>query len=98
MLTIIIVFKLLSEYSQGVATIVHLLTSPMQKSDNNSRIGFELAKQQLKLHISHRKLEKVDNYSVHKQTTSSDTTQRPPTTAKPGKESLGLAKIHPVYQ
>ena len=92
-----IVFKLLSEYSQGVATMVHLLTSPMQKSDDNSRTGFELAKQQLKLHISRRKLEKVDNHGVHKQTTSSDTTQRPPITVKPGKESLGLAKKHPLY-
>ena len=53
-----IVFTLLSEYSRGAATIVHMLTSLMQKSDDNSRTGFELAKQQLKLHIAHRKLEK----------------------------------------
>ena len=59
-----IVFTLLSEYSRGAATIVHLLTSLMQKSDDNSRTGFELAKQQLKLHIAHQKLEKVDNYSM----------------------------------
>ena len=58
-----IVFTLLSEYSRGAATIVHLLTSLMQKSDDNSRTGFELAKQQLKLHIAHLKLEKMpDNY------------------------------------
>ena len=59
-----IVFTLLSEYSRGAATIVHLLTSLLQKSDDNSRTGFELAKQQLKLHIAHRKLEKFDNYSM----------------------------------
>ena len=52
-----IVFTLLSEHSRGAATIVHLLTSLMQKSDDNSRTGFELAKQQLKLHIAHLKLE-----------------------------------------
>ena len=53
-----IVFTLLSEYSRGAATIVHMLTSLMQKSEDNSRIGFELAKQQLKHHIAHLKLEK----------------------------------------
>ena len=52
-----IVFTLLSEYSRGAATIVHMLTSLMQKSEDNSRTGFELAKQQLKLHIAHRKLQ-----------------------------------------
>ena len=51
-----IVFTLLSEYSRGAATVVHMLTSLMQKSENNSRTGFELAKQQLKLHIAHLKL------------------------------------------
>ena len=51
-----IVFTLLSEYSRGAATVVHMLTSLMQKSDENSRTGFELAKQQLKLHIAHLKL------------------------------------------
>ena len=51
-----IVFTLLSEYSRGAATIVHMLTSLMQKSDDDSRTGFELAKQQLKLHIAHRTL------------------------------------------
>ena len=50
-----IVFTLLSEYSRGAATIVHMLTSLMQKSEDNSRTGFELAKQQLKLHIAHLK-------------------------------------------
>ena len=50
-----IVFTLLSEYSRGAATIVHMLTSLMQKSEDNSRTGFELAKQQLKLHIAHQK-------------------------------------------
>ena len=60
-----IAFTLLSEYSRGAATIVHLLTSLMQKSDDNSRTGFELAKQQLKLHIAHRTLEKdLDKYSM----------------------------------
>ena len=32
-----------------------MLTSLMQKSEDNSRTGFELAKQQLKLHIAHLK-------------------------------------------
>ena len=50
-----IVFTLLSEYSRGAATIVHMLTSLMQKSEDNSRTGFELAKQQLKLHIAHQR-------------------------------------------
>ena len=53
-----IVFTLLSEYSRGAATIVHMLTSLMQKSDDNSRTGFELAKQQLKFHMNYQKLEK----------------------------------------
>ena len=53
-----IVFTLLSEYSRGAATIVHMLTSLMQKSEDNSRTGFELAKQQLKLHIAHLKVER----------------------------------------
>ena len=119
-----IVFTLLSEYSRGAATIVHMLTSLMQKSDDNSRTGFELAKQQLKLHIAHRKLENclVEESSISqptgnrqtmpssimktnlvsvsdddKQTISSDTTQQPPTTAKPEKENLGSAKKHPLY-
>ena len=52
------VFTLLSEYSRGAATIVHMLTSLMQKSEDNSRTGFELVKQQLKFHIAHRKVEK----------------------------------------
>ena len=56
-----IVFTLLSEYSRGAATIVHMLTSLMQKSEDNSRTGFELAKQQLKHHIAHRKLEQSLN-------------------------------------
>ena len=56
-----IVFTLLSEYSRGAATVVHMLTSLMQKSDDNSRTGFELVKQQLKLHIAHLKLEKFSN-------------------------------------
>ena len=45
-----IVFTLLSEYSRGAATIVHMLTSLMKKCDDN-RTGFQLAKHQLKLHI-----------------------------------------------
>ena len=53
-----IVFTLLSKYSQGAATIIHMLATMMQKSEDNSRIGFELAKQQLKLHIAHQKSEK----------------------------------------
>ena len=52
-----IAFTLLSEYSRGAATIVHMLTSLMQKSENNSRTGFELAKQQLKFHIAHQKVD-----------------------------------------
>ena len=60
-----IVFTLLSEYSRGAATIVHMLTSLMQKSGNDSRTGFELAKQQLKLHIAHQTLEKdLDKYCM----------------------------------
>ena len=59
----LIVFTLLSEHSQGAATIVHILTSLMQKSDDNSRAGFELAKQLLKLHLAHQRLENnLDNY------------------------------------
>ena len=59
-----IVFTLLSEYSRGAATIVHLLTSLMQKCDDNSRTGFELAKQHLKLHLAHQRLENyLDNHS-----------------------------------
>ena len=54
MLTRHIVFTLLSEYSWGAATIV---TSLMQKSEDNSRTDFELAKQQLKLHIAHQKVD-----------------------------------------
>ena len=49
-----IVFTLLSEYSRGAATIVHMLTSLMKKCDDN-RTGFQLAKHQLKLHIGHKK-------------------------------------------
>ena len=57
-----IVFTLLSEYSRGAATIVHMLTSMMQKSDDDSRAGFELAKQLLKLHLAHQRLENnLDN-------------------------------------
>ena len=60
-----IVFTLLSEYSRGAATIVHLLTSLMQKSHDNSRTGFELAKQQLKLHMAHQKLKRfLNNYGM----------------------------------
>ena len=43
-----IVFTLLSEYSQGAATIVHMLTSLMQKCSNN-RTSFEIIKQQLNI-------------------------------------------------
>ena len=53
-----IMFTLLSEYSRGAATMVHMLTLLMQKSDDNGRSGFELAKQQLKLHIAHLSLDK----------------------------------------
>jgi len=49
-----IVFTLLSEYSRGAATIVHMLTSLIKKCDDN-RTGFQLAKHQLKLHIGHKK-------------------------------------------
>ena len=56
-----IVFTLLSEYSRGAATIVHMLTSLMQKSEDNSRTGFELAKKQVKLHKAHLKLEQSLN-------------------------------------
>ena len=57
-----IVFTLLSDYSRGAATIVHMLTSLMQKCDD-SRTGFELVKQLLKLHLAHQKSEShLDNY------------------------------------
>ena len=56
-----IVFTLLSEYSRGAATIVHLLASLMQKNEDNGRTGFELVKRQLKLHIAHQKLERFLN-------------------------------------
>ena len=49
-----VVFTLLSEYSRGSATIIHPLTSLMKNSDD-SRTGFNLVKQQLKLHIGHKK-------------------------------------------
>jgi len=51
-----VVFTLLSEYSRGAATIVHMITSLLQNGDDN-RINFELVKKQLKLHIAHQKLE-----------------------------------------
>ena len=41
----------------------------MQKSEDNSRTGFELAKQQLKLHIAHQKLKK----SCHTQSIRGET-------------------------
>jgi len=53
-----IVFTLLSEYSRGAATIVHMLTSLMKKCDDN-RTGFQLVKHQLKLHIGHKKYEEA---------------------------------------
>ena len=48
------VFSLLSEYSRGAATIVHILQSLMKKC-NDSRTSFQLAKHQLKLHIGHKR-------------------------------------------
>ena len=60
-----IVFTLLSEYSRGAATVVHLLTSLMQKDDGNNRTGFELAKHQLKLYIAHQEVEMfLDSHST----------------------------------
>jgi len=47
-----VVFTLLSEYSRGSTTVIHLLTSLMRNS-GDSRTGFNLVKQQLKLHIGH---------------------------------------------
>ena len=80
-----IVFTLLSEYSRGAATVVHLLTSLMQKDDDNNRTGFELAKHLLKLHIAHQKSEKIsDNV---KQAATLDVT-KPSATAKPVKQIL----------
>ena len=38
-----VVFTLLSEYSRGAATIIHMLTSLMKKCDDNIT-GFQLAK------------------------------------------------------
>ena len=67
-----IVFTLLSEYSQGAATIVHLLTSLIQKNEDNSRTGFELVKRQLKLHIAHQKLGRFLNSHDAKDALSSD--------------------------
>ena len=41
-----------------------MLTSLMQKGDDKSRTGFELAKQHLKLHLAHQRLENyLDNHS-----------------------------------
>ena len=48
------VFSLLSEYSRGAVTIVHILQSLMKKC-NDSRTSFQLAKHQLKLHIGHKR-------------------------------------------
>ena len=53
-----IVFTLLSEYSRGAATIVHMLSSLMKKCDDN-QTGFQLAKHQLKLHIGHKRYEEA---------------------------------------
>ena len=80
-------FTLLSEYSRGAATIVHMLTSLMQKSEDNSRTDFELAKQQLKLHIAHLKVEKTASFSA----------SQLPTTATPSKQNLTAAHNHPLY-
>ena len=82
-----IVFTLLSEYSRGAATIVHMLTSLMQNSKNNSRTSFEQAKQQLKYHIARLKVEKIASLN----------TSQLPTTAKPRKEHLTAAPKHPLY-
>ena len=66
-----IVFTLLSEYSRGAATIVHMLTSLMQKSEDNSRTGFELAKKQVKLHKAHLKLEQsLNGYTTPREANS----------------------------
>ena len=59
----------------------------MQKSEDNSRTSFELAKQQLKLHIAHLKVEKIASLN----------TSQLPTTAKPSKEHLTAAHKHPLY-
>ena len=66
-----IVFTLLGEYSRGAATIVHMLTSLMQKSVDNSRTGFELAKKQVKLHKAHLKLEQsLNGYTTPREANS----------------------------
>ena len=78
-----IVFTLLSEYSRGAATIVHLLTSLMQKNEDNSRTGFELVKQQLKLHIAHQKLERFLNSCDTEDTLSSDANENIATEGEP---------------
>ena len=78
-----IVFTLLSEYSRGAATIVHLLTSLMQKNENKSRTGFELAKQQLKLHIAHQKLERFLNSCNTEDTLSCDVNENIATEGEP---------------
>ena len=66
-----IVFTLLSEYSRGAATIVHMLTSLMQKSVDKSRIGFEQAKKQVKLHKAHLKLEQsLNGYATPREANS----------------------------
>ena len=78
-----IVFTLLSEYSRGAATIVHLLTSLMQKNEDNSRTGFELVKQQLKLHIAHQKLERFLNSCGTEDTLSSDVNENITTEGEP---------------
>ena len=78
-----IVFTLLSEYSRGAATIVHLLTSLMQKNEDNSRTGFELVKRQLKLHIAHQKLERFLNSCDIEDTLSSDDNENIATEGEP---------------
>ena len=78
-----IVFTLLSEYSRGAATIVHLLTSLIQKNEDNSRTGFELVKRQLKLHIAHQKLERFLNSCDIEDTLSSDVNENIATEGEP---------------
>ena len=96
-----IVFTLLSEYSRGAATIVHLLASLMQKC-GDSRTGFERAKQQLKYHIAHQKslktykspttstkngTSKIDSgFSSLSNTTSSSSHSLPTNVTKPNTE------------
>ena len=68
-----------------------MLTSLMQKSEDNSRTGFELAKQQLKSHIAHQKVEQFlagQNISYDTNGPIADMTQGEPLVAYESNNSM----------